>query len=366
MFPGDPANSTISSGKHSQPIAGSDLVEDALARTRPSHAQADECSAETSPIDSIDEKAESIKDGDRPHELASEQPAFPDWSEPARSDAELPTPEVIGSIPQSDNTPAVATSTPEDNSHSMHTPMLVEEDSKPCAVENATPVLIRAETANNAESATNDNQRQYIDAAPPIPTEAEIQESQPIERPAQTASPIDTNVTTTEENQIELAVNKNTSVRTYQRRRKASIVPTENPTKSTVCVTAAAISEADIVHAVQPPARRGRPSRRNANKAKQQSIETDSSDASICTATSLLADTMVDESSIAGDAAKRETAAIVGSGLSIIARSECQAVVPMQADASSCDVMEDKAAVEAIRAEPMVVDGPAEDQTNGK
>lgn len=360
MFPGNPANTTLSDSKHSPPITSSDLGEDALMQTRPSHADADECLAETSPTDSIDEQAESIKEDDPPHELASEQPAIPDCSEPAQSDTELPIAEVFGVIPQLDNTPAVAASTLDDNSDPIQAPMLVEEDSTPCPVENATPVLIRAETSPeptiDAESTANDSQRQHIDAAPQIPTEAE-QECQPIEQPTQTTAPIDTSVTTTEENQTELAVNKNASVRTYQRRRKASIVPTENPTKSAVCVTAAAISEADIVvTAVQPPARRGRPSRRNANKTKQQSFETDSSDASICTATSLLADTMVNDSAIAGDAAEQQTVAL---DLSISAQSECQTVVPMQADANSCDVTGDKA-------EPMVVDGPAENQINGK
>lgn len=98
---------------------------------------------------------------------------------------------------------------------------------------------------------------------------------------------------------LELSITKSTTVRTYQRRSRATIVPTDILPKIDVAVNVtatAAISEPSGV--VRTVGRRGRPPKKNINTTKI-ATETDAND-SICSTS--FSDNSVMETSVDGDA----------------------------------------------------------------
>lgn len=388
IFP-DNQTKTIAPSRRSQRCTNSVLHKNALETNHSPNVDNDHCSAEALPTDNIVENVDPVEstanvssqEYDPPHEPVVEMAVCADSRESVPTDAEQPA--IIDDALQLDVTPAIDSATSEnpiaiDDSH--QTPMIIEEDSAARPVEDIANVLISAEMLselpNAVEASTDDGQRENIDVEPQTQSTDAEQDPQPSEQPIQTTeiaddsqpeSSVDGNDTTTEESQIELTVVKNTSVRTYQRRKKFSNVTTEDPPKSAVCNTALAISEADIiVDTIQPPARRARSSRKNTNKSKQQTIETDSSNVSLCSTNSPLADTTANDTSIIDDTAKKETATINSCDLSTVAQCDSQAVTLQQTDAINCDVMEQKTDVDSIKVEPMIIDDVVEDKTNGK
>lgn len=85
---------------------------------------------------------------------------------------------------------------------------------------------------------------------------------------------------------FELSINRTTTVRTYQRRSRTAIVPTEDPPKIDVAVNATvAISEpigiVSDAKALRASARRGRASRKNITTPTKMATESDTND-SLC------------------------------------------------------------------------------------
>lgn len=165
-----------------------------------------------------------------------------------------------------------------------------------------------------------------------------------------------------------LTVNKNVSVRTYQRRRKVS-TPVEIPLKANVSTDAIPSNEFNVNEAqpVQSVARRGRPPRKNskAKKAAETVLKNAPQDATTSNNNAII-DVNVMETTNSVDIpneCNNEAALINSHDLSAI-QLENQAV--LNAEINNRESMDTSPAAEPIKTEPMVINDMPAEKTNGK